>query len=254
MNLPPRMTVRAVVSRQQRAFTLVEIMIAIGIFAMIMVAIYASWSAILRGTKIGQDAAIEAQRGRMAMRCLEDALVSAQLYVDNARHYSFIADTSTDFAFLSLAARLPKSFPGGGYFGEQNVRRVEFSVEASPQGGNQLMLRQRPLLSATNAAEDMSYTLALSPDVSLFTLEFWEPGRGEWVSDWFFTNQLPKMVRVTLGFGRASQYFSRPREIFTRDIAMAAMAIPVEYQLGTAVGTLRPGTTNPPPPVGGRNP
>lgn len=248
--------------RAHQAFTLVEIMIAIGIFGMILVAIYASWSAILRGTKIAQDAATEAQRARIAMRCLEDALISSQLYVENAKHYAFFADTSKDFAYLSVAARLPQSFPGGGYFRGQNVRRVDFSVEASEQGGNQLVLRQRPLLSATNAAEDLSYSIPLAPDVSLFTLEFWESGRGEWVKDWFLTNQLPKLVRVTLGFGRANQHFSRPREIFTRDVALAAMAIPVEFQMGTAVGgglntrtnllNRQPGAApNPTPPPGG---
>lgn len=242
------------IGRRGSAFTLVEIMMAIGIFGMIMVAIYASWSSILRGTRIAQDAAIEAQRARIAMRCVEDAFVSAQLYVENAKHYAFFADTTKDFAFVSLAARLPQSFPGSGYFGGQNVRRVEFSIEASSDGVNQLMMRQRPVLIATNSAQDLSYSLPLAPDVNLFTLEFWEANRGEWVKDWFLTNQLPKMVRVTLGFGRANQHFSRPREIFTRDVALAAMAIPVEFQMGTAVGgplNTRSNILNQPP---GRNP
>ena len=222
--------------RSRGGFTLVEIMIAIGIFGMIMVAIYASWSAILRGAKMGQDAASEAQRARMAMRCIEDALVSCQLFNENIQHYAFITDTSSDFAVLSLAAHLPKSFPGSGMFGDQVVRRVTFTVEPGADRVNQLVMRQMPLLAATNAAEDLSYTLPIAPDVSAFTLEFLDVNRGEWVRDWFHTNQLPKIVRVSLGFGHANQYFSRPREVFTRDIALSAIAIPVEYQMGTAIG------------------
>ena len=38
-------------SFSQRAFTLVEILIAVGILGMIMVAIYTSWNAILRGSR-----------------------------------------------------------------------------------------------------------------------------------------------------------------------------------------------------------
>lgn len=223
-------------SGEGHGFTLVEIMVAVGIFGMIMVAIYASWSAILRGTKIGQDAAVEAQRARMTMRCIEDALVSCQLFNENIQHYSFIADTSSDFAFLSVASHLPESFPGSGMFGGQSVRRVTFSIEPSPSRQNQLVMRQMPLLGATNAAEDLSYSLVLAPDVSAFTLEFLDINRGEWVKDWFYTNQLPRIVRVTLGLGRADKYFGRPRDIFTRDVALSAIAIPVEYQMGTAIG------------------
>ena len=51
-------------TERQRAFTLVEIMIAIAIFAAVMIAIYSSWSAILRGKRIGQDSAAEAHRNR----------------------------------------------------------------------------------------------------------------------------------------------------------------------------------------------
>ena len=51
----------------RRAFTLVEILLSIGILGMIMVAIYASWNAILRGSKAGLEAAADAQRGRIAI-------------------------------------------------------------------------------------------------------------------------------------------------------------------------------------------
>jgi len=40
-------------SFSRRAFTLVEILIAVGILGMILVAIYASWNAILRGSRSG---------------------------------------------------------------------------------------------------------------------------------------------------------------------------------------------------------
>lgn len=213
-----------------RAFTLVEIMIAVAILGMILGAVYASWSAILRGSKIGQEAAAEAQRSRIAMRVLEDALVSTELFTENLQHYAFVTDTSGDFALLSVAAHLSKSFPGSGVFGDQVVRRVTFSVELG-NAGNQLVMTQRPLLAATNATEDQSYSVPLARNISAFNLEFWDTNKHEWAGEWKFTNQLPKLVRVTLGFGRASQYFSRPKEIITRNVAMAATAIPREFQV-----------------------
>src|SRR4051794_40200498 len=47
------------------AFTLVEIMIAIGILALIMTAIFSTWTAILRSTKVGLDTAAAVQRARI---------------------------------------------------------------------------------------------------------------------------------------------------------------------------------------------
>src|ERR1044072_9178027 len=74
----------------ERASTLIEVLIAMAIFAMVMLAIYPSWSAILRGSKVGLTAAAEAQRSRVAIRAIRDALTSAQLYVENLRYYWFL--------------------------------------------------------------------------------------------------------------------------------------------------------------------
>src|SRR3954468_19248034 len=89
------------------AFTLIEIMIAISIFMMVMVAIYSSWSAILRGSRVGMKAATEVQRMRIAVRALEEAIGSTVMYVENSRYYTFATDTSGSTAYVSLVARLP---------------------------------------------------------------------------------------------------------------------------------------------------
>ena len=57
--------------RDQSAFTLIEVLIALSIFALIITGIYTSWTAIHRATRIGLEAAAEAQRKRIAMRALE---------------------------------------------------------------------------------------------------------------------------------------------------------------------------------------
>ena len=74
------------------AFTLVEIMIAIGIFSMVLAAIYSSWTAILRASKTGLDAAASAQRARITIRVLEDSLGSAQSFAANLPYYYFDAE------------------------------------------------------------------------------------------------------------------------------------------------------------------
>jgi type II secretion system protein J len=201
------------------AFTLIEIMIAISIFTLVMVAIYSSWSAIMRGSRTGLKAAAEVQRTRIAVRALEESLASAVMYVDNAKYYHFSSDTSGDHAYITFVARLPMSFPGSGLFQDQDLRRVTFFVK----DGN-LMLAQSPVLEATKKIGN-PYTIALAPDVSLFDMEFYDGVANKWFAEWISTNQLPKMVRVALAFGKNNQNVRRPESMTIRSILLGGVAI-----------------------------
>jgi hypothetical protein len=219
------------------AFTLVEILLSVGILGMIMVAIYTSWNSILRGSKAGLDAAADAQRARIAMSTLESALDSIQMFEGSMKYYSFITDTSSDFAYLSFVAHLPASFPGSGLFGDQVMRRVTFSVETT-NSQRQLVLRQMPMLQPLERGEE-AYPIVLARDVNQFLLEFWAPtSKGwEWTSEWLYTNQIPKRVRVALAFGgKRDNLGSQVNEVVFRDIALPAMTVPRDWQM--PIGTL----------------
>jgi type II secretion system protein J len=196
------------------AFTLIEILIAMGIFGMIMVAIYSSWSAIMRGTRIGLSAAAEVQRTRVAIHALEEGLGSAVMYADNAMYYSFFADTSGNYAYLSFVARLPQSFPGSGLFEGQSLRRVTFQVDKDKN----LILSQSALLDIS----DKPYTIKLAPNARVFAAEFFNPRKNEWLPEWIATNQLPTMVRVAVDFGQGPPGVKRPT---IRSIPLTAVPI-----------------------------
>lgn len=225
-----------IVRREHRAFTLVEILIAVGILGMIMVAIYACWNSILRGSKAGQEAAADAQRGRMAINTVEMALGCALMFESNLKYYSFIADTSGDFAYLSFVGHLPESFPGSGLFGDQVLRRVSFGVE-NKDGDPQLVMRQMPMLQPLEKGEE-AYPIVLAHGVNKFIIEFWEPRKGEWMDAWMqnkqlLTNQLPRRVRVALAFGgRRDRYTKREADVVFRDIALPSITVPRAYQMG----------------------
>ena len=215
--------------RLLRAFTMIEVMVAMTIFGMVMVAIYSSWSAVLRGSKVGLNAAAEAQRTRVAVRAIREALTSGQLYVENVRYYWFMADTSSEFAALSLVSRLPSSFPGSGLFHDQIVRRVSFTVEPGPGGQRQLVLRQTPLLEPPETADE-PYTTILAPNVNQFALEFWNTNTLEWDPEWPFTNQLPKLVRFALSIGPPNNRPS-PSDTAVQTALVSSMAIPRILQM-----------------------
>jgi general secretion pathway protein J len=201
-----------------RGFTIIEIMIAISIFALVMIAIYSTWSAVMRGSRTGMKAATEVQRMRIATRALEESIGSAVMYVDNAKYYTFATDTSGDNAYISFVARLPGSFPGSGLFGDQQMRRVCFYV----QDGN-LMLRQAPLLEATKKI-GKPYEIALAPNVTVFDMEFYDGMQNKWFAEWMSTNQLPKAVRIALSFSKNTEG-RRPENITIRTIPLGGYAI-----------------------------
>src|SRR6266568_5411649 len=224
---------------RQRAFTLVEIMLAVAIFAAVMIAIYSSWSAILRGSRIGQEAAAETQRSRVAVRALENSLMSLQMFLANIKYDYFSADTSGDFATLSFVAHLAKSFPRSGDFGDQVVRRLTFTVEPGTNSDSVLLLRQNPILFQTSADEEEN-PLVLAKNVKEFTLELWGQRSKDWEPEWLYTNQLPKLIRFTLGFGRPNQKVLRPEEVATRVVTVSAVPIPLALQTGGAAQPGRP--------------
>lgn len=224
---------RRVSSECLRAFTILELLLAITIFGMVITAIYASWSAILRAASVGREAATDLQRSRIAARTIENALVSAVMFAGNQRLYTFEADTGGDFAALSFVSRLPPSFPGSGYFGDQVVRRVEFTVEAAPSGEPQLILRQIPLLQTNLMAGD-DRAIVLARDVSEFMIEFcYQRGNQlEWIDEWKATNQLPKLVRFALAFGKAKDGSNQPRDVAIRTVSIPSAAVRPDVQSG----------------------
>ena len=212
------------VARRTPAFTIIEVMLAIMIFGMIIIGIYAVWSAILKASKAGLNAAAAAQRARVSIKAIEDALTTAQMFSANGKYYYFIANTENEkTGDLTFVARLPATFPGVGRYGDSVVRRVRFYTDED----RNLIMTQVPML-VTN--EDYQpYRLQLAKDVTLFMFEFWDDQKKEYVSEWAKTNQLPRLVRVALGLGRAGNS-QNPQDLVTRTIAMAAIAIPGQWQ------------------------
>jgi len=221
---------RARSAQGDRAFTLIEIMIALAIFATVIAAIYSCWSAILRSTKIAHAAAADVQRERVAVRALEEALFSIQFFQENRRYYSFVADTSGDFASLSFVSRLPASFPRSGNFEGQVLRRLTFSIETGADSGNALVLRQNPILFEPNVDEEEN-PLVLARDVREFVLEFWGQNSKDWEPEWLYTNQLPKMIRYSLVVGHGSQRPVSPGDGFVNTITLKSVPIPSVMQV-----------------------
>ena len=214
--------------RVRLGFTLIEILMAMAIFSLVMSAIYATWMAILRGSQAGLKATAEVQRERMAMHTIELALTTARSFQLDVRHYGFIAENGSD-AKLTFVARLPKSFPRGGRFGDFDVRRVEFALENGPESSRQLVLRQTPILMDFDQ-DEMQHPLVLAKNVKDLIFDLWDPRANDWTDNWPQTNQLPKMIKVTLRLALPSQSYTTVKEELIRTIAIPSSAVPGAWQ------------------------
>jgi type II secretory pathway pseudopilin PulG len=237
----------SVPQRRAAAFTMVEVMMAIGIFAMVLTAIYATWSSVSKGTQTGLKAAADAQRERMTRKCIEDAITTYQGFTSS--NYLIDVGMDGDFSYLSLVSRLPESFPGSGIFGGQALRRVSFWVGPDEKtGGNRLYMSQFPPLLATNDLFE-PYVIPLATDVTAFEIQFWDDQESA-----FFlpepgpTNNMPKQIQVSLAFGDARR--GEQVRLMTSIIAPASTAVTADMQSPTAAAAApirRPGPPRPGP-------
>jgi type II secretion system protein J len=236
--------------RLRAAFTLIEIMIAIGIFSLVLAAIYSSWTAILRASKTGLEVAASVQRMRIAVRMLEDSLGSAQSFAANLPYYYFMAENGNQAA-LSFVAHLSRTFPRSGKFGDLDVRRVTFSVESGPDGTRQLVLRQMPLVMDDPDPEEKDNPLVLVKNVKSLEMQFLDGNKNppEWVDEWTEakTNQLPKMVMINL---TVADNPKNPQAVdqITRIISIPAVTVQRMWQVPQFAG--QPGQPGSPPPPG----
>jgi prepilin-type N-terminal cleavage/methylation domain-containing protein len=184
---------------RRKAFTLIEMMMAITIFSIIIAAIYSTWYLIIHATQVGQRSAAESQRARIAIHTIEDSLISVQSFQASMKYYSFVVQ-SGDSPVLSYAAKVPGDFPRNSRFNGLNLRRLTFTLEGGDDAGRKLVLRQNPILMDMDG-DEKTLPLVLAYNVQKFEVECWDKQQSEWVDDWDNTNSIPGLVRLTLRLG-----------------------------------------------------
>jgi len=232
-------------SKSRRGFTLIEIMVAMGVFLMVIAIIYSTWAMVMRATQVGQNAAAQAQRQRIALRTIEDALMCIQSFQASQRYYYFDVENG-DAPVLSFASRVPDVFPRNGKFGDFNLRRVTFALEAGEGGEKNLVLRQNPVLMDMDEDEQKN-PLILAHNVKKFEVECWDTNQLDWVTEWVNTNSIPPLLRVGMVLGGSAASGGSAADLtVVRAFTMPSQMMPSVVQRGGAGG---PAGGGPPPPI-----
>jgi len=209
---------------------------------------------VMKATKVGQEAAAQAQRQRIALRTIEDSLMCIQSFQASQRYYFFNVENG-DAQVLSFASRVPDVFPRNGKFGQFNLRRVTFSLEAGDGGEKNLVLRQNPILMDMDEDEQKN-PLILARNVKTFEIDCWDTNQMDWVTEWVDTNSIPPLMRVGLVMGgTVDNGGSAPELTVVRAFSMPSSMMPSAVQRGGPGGPAGGGLPQLPPPVipgGGR--
>jgi len=231
--------------RGRRAFTLIEVMVALVVFSMLIGAVYSTWAVVMRAQQVGQAAAEQAQRQRVVLRTIGDALMGIESFQASQKYYWFNFENGAT-PFLSFAAHLPGSFPHsrknyGSVPGlDFSSRRVIFSLADGVNGEKDLVLRQFPLLMEMDQ-DEKQYPCILARNVKTFSIECWATNRlqhAEWDNEWdeTKTNSIPAMLRVTLVLGRSAEAAgvggAAPVFSATRIYTVPSAMMPVVVQRG----------------------
>jgi type II secretory pathway component PulJ len=241
-------------SRPASAFTLIEIMVAVMVFSMVIASIFATWALVMRATQVGQDAAAQAQRQRVVLRAIGDALMGVESFQASQNYYWFKLENGST-PMLSFVARLPDTYARNGKFvgaaggRDASSRRVTFSLATGEDGEKDLVLRQNPILMDMDE-DEQKYPLVLAKNVKEFTVEWWGTNAmnvQEWSKEWddTQTNTIPQMLRVHLVLGaNVANGDNAPEFAATRIYTVPSQMMPAFVQRGGMGG---PGGMRPPP-------
>ena len=224
--------------RNSFAFTLIEILLAIAIFMMVVAAIYATWTLILRATQISKETAAQMQRERIAIRMIEDSLTSIQSFQASQQYYSFEVQNG-EAPMLAYTARVPDDFPRASRYNPFNIRRLIFTVEAVSDPvrhttENDLVLRQYPILEGMDP-EEQANPFVLARNVQKFYVECLgtnDSGLVDWTDTWLDTNSIPTLVRISLVMNgnNLSSGAQAPQLSVTRTLAVPSQMMPSAIQ------------------------
>jgi len=221
-------------------------MVALAIFSMVIASICATWVLVMRATRVGQEAAAQAQRQRVVLRAIGDALMGVESFQASQQYYWFRLGNGTD-PYLSFVARLPDTFPrhnkfvGGPGGPDASSRRVTFSLSGGVNGERDLILRQNPILMDQDQ-DEQQFPLVLARNVREFRVEWWgtnELNHAEWNTGWddTMTNTIPQMLRIHLVMGgNMARGAEAPEFSATRIYTVPSQMMPAAVQRGGAAG------------------
>ena len=195
--------------RSQRGMTLLEVLVSLGVLAMISLLIYGAFDSLSRGRK-GEALRVDrARQGRDAMDRITHEMQAAFLSMHNpanlslvTRQTAFIATNSSTFDRIDFATFAHRRVERNAK--ESDQAEVGYFVVKDPDHDEKMDLVRREQAPPDYEPKKGGVVNVLAEDVELFDIRFLDPLSSQWVESWDSTqltgqlNRLPLEVKVTL--------------------------------------------------------
>lgn len=200
--------------RPRGGFTLLEVLVALGVFIAVMGIVGTTLVATVNGWDRGQKALDELRRGEHVMDQLASALRSTCGGGASTKKgiYAFqLANTDIDppAAQLSWVTASPAFLPPGSPLA-YGTHRIGLSIETLTDGRPALAVRAWPYLVTDQdeiAAIEPGF---LAPNISGFMCRCYDFQVQDWTLDWTSSNALPALVEITLYVSSATNSTAEP--------------------------------------------
>ncbi len=168
--------------RRQRGFTLIELMIAVGLLALIGALIFGFMTVSIRGRRQAYRLQERYHAARIAMSRMRKELESA--YISNHRNIDKYPKT----LFVGSKERIDFTYLGhlrvaeGARESDQGA--VSYFLESDPDHPGQKALMRREKTPIDDRPRKGGVVQKLAENVKSLRFEFWDPKDFEWERDW----------------------------------------------------------------------
>lgn len=195
--------------RRGRGMTLLEVLVSLGVLAMISLLIYGAFDSLSRGRKGEAMRVDRARQGRDAMERITHEIQSAFLSMHNpqsqaliTRQTAFIGTNSSQFDRLDFASfahrRVEKEAK------ESDQSEIGYFVVKDPDKDDKMDLVRREQAPPDYEPKKGGVVNVLVEDVELFDIRYLDPLTGQWLESWDTMqltgqlNRLPLEIKLTL--------------------------------------------------------
>lgn len=195
--------------RRRRGMTLLEVLVSLGIMAMISLLIYGAFDSISRGRRGEALRADRARQGRDAVDRIARELQSAYLSLHqplspvlHTRVTAFIASHSSQYDRVDFASFAHRRIERDSK--ESDQAEIGYFVVPDPDHDDKMDLVRREQVPIDLEPKRGGVVNILAEDVESFELKYLDPLTGQWLDNWDSTqvaqqlNRLPVEVRVSL--------------------------------------------------------
>lgn len=207
-------------------FTLLEIMLAVTILGLLVIAVSSVWSAGLSGWKRSHGLTETLQRQRITLDSLGNLVQSTvyfqernQLYAIRGEHDP-LGNDSISFVTASDELLAPNEATLAG------LRRVTIRVQQDTGALPALIIENAPALQPTDK-DIVSVPHVLAQGITGFNVRY-RTVSGEWKDRWEQTDKMPYGIEFAVGFAPAND--RSPAQIVSRKIDLPSAKLAGTYQ------------------------